>query len=292
MKGKSPKRNIQYFLSNFTRKHRLSLRKERNDSEIWYMHISPLEFIAGTLALLLIVFIVILTLVAYTPIMNLIPGYSGNRMREDMVRNIARIDSMERRLNEYQSYYSNVALILEGKTPVTRNVNQVGDSITAAVPETVPPSSLDSALRAQLEGPGVYNLANAAQAGDLSRRAGIIPPVRGVAATHFNPKEGRFGVGIATAGNQHVVAIDDGTVISSLWSPEEGRVIQIQHTSDLVSIYRRCAQAFKSTGERVRAGEVVGNTGDGVSGEGGKGLFEFELWLEGVPVDPETYIVF
>lgn len=277
-KKSSPKRNIQYFLSNFNRKHRLSLRKERNDSEIWYMHISPLEFLGGTLAVLLILFIIILTLVAYTPILNLIPGYSGNRIREDMVRNIAKVDSIERRLNEFQEYYSNVAQIMDGRTPVTRNVTQAGDSIKAATPETIPPSSADSALRRQLEGPGSYNLEDAARAGGLSGRTGMIPPVRGVAATHFNPKEGRYGVGVATAGDQQVVAIDDGTVMFTSWAPEQGHIIQIQHSSNLVSIYRRCAQVFKTTGERVRAGEVIGSTGDGISGEGGKGLFEFELW--------------
>lgn len=286
-----PKRNIQYLLSNFNRKHRLSLRKERNDSEIWYMHISPLEFLGGALALLLILFIIILTLVAYTPILNFIPGYSGNRVREDMVRNIARIDSMERKLGEFQAYYSNVSLILDGKTPVTRNVGQGADT-TGSAPGLIPPSAADSALRRQLELPGVYNLQNAAASGDLSQRTGIIPPVRGVAATHFNPKEGRFGTGIATAANQQVVAIDDGTVISAMWVPGQGHILQVQHNGNLVSVYRRCAQTFRTTGERVRAGEVIGNTGDGISGEEGKGLFEFELWLNGSPVDPETYIVF
>lgn len=288
-----PKRNIQYFLSNINRKHRLSLRKERNDSEIWYMHISPLEIIGGLLALALILFIIIITLVVYTPILNLVPGYSGEKARREVVENIIKVDSIEQKLNEFQTYYSNVALILEGKTPVTRNVKQVGDSLAKVTPEAVPPNAADSALRRQMEGPGAYNLEASAAAGSaISRDGSIVPPVRGVPASHFNPKEGRFGVGIATAANQQILAIEDGTVLLSLWTPEDGHTLQVQHGRGLISTYRHMAQSFKNKGERVSAGEVIGNTGDGLSGEGGKGLTEFELWLNGVPVDPETYIIF
>ncbi len=283
------KGHFAYLVKNLSRKHRLSLRTEHEDEEVWYMHLSPLNAFAGFLALVLLLFIVILTTVAYTPILDLIPGYPGNKSREMLIRNIMRLDSIERQVASMQVYADNMALILDGKTPVVRSVTGTeGDSIRQAG-AAVARSRADSILRAQLEGAGVYSLAAARQ--DKGRLS-LMAPVKGVVATHFNPREGRFGVGVATASNQQVMAVREGTVTLSMWSPDDGHVIQIQHADNVISTYRHCATILPQTGARVRTGEVVGTTGDGVSGEAGKGFFEFELWVRGTPVDPETHIVF
>jgi murein DD-endopeptidase MepM/ murein hydrolase activator NlpD len=277
-------RNIVYFFRNFSRKHRLSLRKQHDGTEVWYMHTSPLEFLGGAVATVLILFILVLLLVASTPVLNLIPGYHGNESREMTIESIMKVDSIERRLNEIQLYTSDVSRIIEGKTPVTI-VQPAADSV-AGRNETVLPNAADSALRAQMEGSGAYGLdqqSPAARPGmDLSS------PVKGVVATHFDPKEGRYGTGISTAAREQVMAVEDGTITLSMWSPEGGYTIQIQHFDNLISIYKNCSRAVQTVGARVRGGEVIGYTSE----EDGKGLFEVELWRDGTPVDPESFILF
>lgn len=285
-------RNIVYFLRNFTRKHRLSLRKQHDGVEVWYMHTSPAEFIGGAVAVILILFVIILTLAAYTPILDLIPGYRGNQSREIMIENIMRVDSIERRLNELQLYTNDVSRILEGKSPVAPSQTAEADSIAPRL-DLVAPNEADSILRSQMEGSGIYSLSHASF-GRGTVRSGIdlTSPVRGVVATHFNPKENRYGIGIATAVDQQVLAVGEGTITLSTWSPGSGYTIQIQHPNNLISIYKNCARAIQTVGTRVRSGEVIGYTGEGISGEAGKGLFEVELWQNGTPVDPESYILF
>ncbi len=284
-----PERNFVYFLRNLREKHRLSMLSEHDQNEVWYMHISPLNLLAGFLALVLLLFIIILTTVAYTPILDLIPGYPGNKSREMLVENIMRLDSMERQLSSMQTYADNVALIMEGKTPVVRSVTgSVLDTVKTANP-MVARNAADSVLRAQIEGQGPYRLSHQ---GATRTPLTFIAPAKGVVTTHFSPRDGRFGVGLATSANQQVLAVREGTVSLSVWSPDEGYIIQIQHTGNVLSIYKHCASTLQPVGMRVREGEVIGNTGDGVSGQGGKGFFEFELWIDGAPVDPESYIVF
>lgn len=286
-------RNFIYFIRNLREKHRLSLRNQHNDSEVWYMHISPLNVVSGFLALVLVLFIIILTTVAYTPILDLIPGYPGNRSRELLTENIMRLDSMERELINLQIYSENVALIMEGKTPIMRNVQQSGDSMRSAKPEVVNPTADDSVLRAQIEGDGIYRLNDPVSVRkNIRSNMELITPVKGVINTHFNPKRNQYGVGVATAGNQQVMSVETGTVVLNSWSPEDGYIIQIQHPNNLISVYKHNAQVLKPTGSRVKSGEVIGYTGEGLSGEGGKEMFEFELWHNGSPVDPEGYIVF
>ena len=274
---------------NFTRKYRFSLRDQHTDKEVWYMHMSRLNVVTGFLALALILFIAILTTVAYTSVLDLIPGYPGNRSRIMLIENIIRLDSMEREIASLQTYSSNIALILEGKTPVTHEQGRTDSLLSGSI--SVLPSYEDSLLRAQIERGGMYGLVSTS----TSRRDSsfdLVPPVRGVVSTRFDPRQANYGVGIATASNQEIVATEAGTVIMSMWTPEYGYIIEVQHPNNLISIYKHSAQSLKTIGERVRAGEVIGSTGEGISGDVGKGLFVFELWHNGVPVDPQNYIVF
>ena len=70
------RQNIAYFIRHLREKHRLSVRNQHTEREIWYMHISPLNLLAGLLALILILFILIASTVAYTPVLDLLPGSS------------------------------------------------------------------------------------------------------------------------------------------------------------------------------------------------------------------------
>lgn len=281
------------FFKRISRKHRLSLRSEHKDSELWYMHIRPIELWGGLLALVLVVFLVMVILVSYTPILEYVPGYKGNRQRDMLMQNIARIDSLERVLNDIEVYTSDISTIMDGKTPVTRDASQIGDSVQLQAAVAVVPNAADSALRSQLEGDGIYSLAST-QSPARGERGGLqlVAPVKGIISAHFDPNQNSYGIGIATPDNQPVMAVAGGTVILSVWTPDEGSVIQIQHSDNLISVYKRCSQAQHAVGARVRAGEVIGYTGEGASGEGTKGLFLFELWHNGTAINPEGYIVF
>ena len=122
------KKSIAYFIRNLREKHRISIRNLHTDREVWYMYISPLNLLAGFIALVLVLFIIITTTVAYTPILDLIPGYPGNKSRTLLIENIVRLDSLEQEIRNMQIYSENISLIMAGKNPVTRNNVTVADS--------------------------------------------------------------------------------------------------------------------------------------------------------------------
>lgn len=288
------RKNFAYLIRHLREKHRLSVRNRHTDSEVWYMYISPLNLLAGLLAFVLILFIIVTTTVAYTPILDLVPGYPGSRSRTMLVENIMRLDSLEMELRNMQVYSENIALIMAGKNPVTRNDLRDPDSSSFRNGTTIAAIAEDSALRSQMErSGGTYSLDDPdAVRKNLRSTMELHSPVKGVIAEKFDPADGRYGISLATTDDQQVMAVMDGTVVSSGWTPEEGFVVYIQHGDNMISVYRHNARLLKKAGERVSGGEIIGYAGNGGTTEGPKKLFGFELWHNGSPVDPERYIVF
>jgi murein DD-endopeptidase MepM/ murein hydrolase activator NlpD len=248
------------------------------------MYISPANLLVGCVGFVLVMLVAVALLVAYTPVMDTIPGYPGGRSRETLLRGIMRLDSLERQMGYMTVYSNNIEMIMEGKTPVIRDVTRVGDSVRVQEKSTVPANAADSVLRARMEGSGPLSLAASAASQRSSEGAVplMVPPVKGEVSVGFDPVKGSYGVEIATADQSPVVAAMDGTVILNVLVPGEGRIVQLQHTGNLVSAYRRLSEASPSVGSRLKAGEIVGTAGP----------LAFELWYDGRPVDPLNYIIF
>ncbi len=255
------------------------------------MHLSPASIFAGLIAFLLMFFIITLSLVAYTPVLGLLPGYrtEADRSRENLVQNIIRLDSMERVMNDMMTYNENIALIMDGKTPVVREVATSDSTRTNKM--LIVPSHEDSLLRAQMQGKGIYGLTTQSGTTRQVREAmELVTPVEGIITEHFDLKSANFGVKVGAKAADRITAIDNGTVIQSAWAPEIGYTVVLQHPAGLISVYRGMSQVQVAKGQTIRSGELVGYNSEAIGGE--TRPFEFELWNNGKPVDPEGYIVF
>ncbi|MBQ0080809.1 MAG: M23 family metallopeptidase [Alistipes sp.] len=274
----------------FWRKVRISVLDADTSTERWHTYISPAGIFGIILTCFFFVFLVVLFLVAYTPILDIFPGYRTDaiRSKDAMVRNLIRIDSLEKKMNEMLAYNENVILVVEGKTPVSRT--QLIDSISSEKP-LVPPSEMDSILRSQMEGPGAYSIMNDAQHTTLAGgRFTAVAPISGIISEHFNMQLSITWISIAAPQETDVSAIADGTVIASDWIPDKGRCITVQHKNGIVSVYRHMGESIVKKGQNVHQNDIIGYTPKSSSGQ--NGLFEFEIWDNGRPVDPESYIVF
>ncbi len=285
-------KNIRAWQRSFFRKRRFNMLNATDNSEEWHMHLSPASIFAAFVSFALLLFILILTLVAYSPVLEFLPGYrtEADRSRESLVQNIIRLDSMERMMNDMLTYNQNIALIMEGKTPVAR-VLANSDS-TRATKVLVMPSPEDSVLRAQMEGDGEYAVTGRSSGSRRSVREAIelATPVEGIITDRFDIRNGNFGIRIAAAASDRIAAVDNGTVVLSLWTPETGYMVELQHAGNLLSVYKGLSQSLVTKGQTIRAGELIGYNAEAEQGE--VRLFEFELWNNGKPVDPEGYIVF
>lgn len=276
------------------RKRRLSMHNALDGEEEWHVLLSPMSLFSGFVALCCIIFLILLAVVAYTPVLDLLPGYrsDASKSRERLVENIMRLDSIERKLQYMMLYNENIALVMDGKTPAVRTVNN-SDTLRHDRTSMVEASAVDSALRRQMEGAGIYSLS--ASANEARRNYEPIEmacPLSGIVTERFDLNNGNYGIRIAAAPDTQVTAAKGGTVVLSQWSPEEGYVLGIQHSGGFLSLYKNISQPIVERGQKVRDGEVVAYSLRQNEEQSAVALFEFELWLNGKPVDPEGYIVF
>lgn len=282
--------NLRYILKNFNRRHRISITDD-NSREVWYSFTKPLRVVLYSLLTVVIIFAASLLVAAYTKVLDIVPGYDGITSRERMIENIIRLDSLERELNYMRVYTDNVAQIMEGKGPVVRALTATEEERISTEKEVVPPSSLDSLLRSQLEGDGRYGLNTKPERSGLSNEELMRPVAATAIVEKFSPASGRYGVRLSVEGIQQVCAVQSGTVILSIFEPE-GYTIQIQHSSNFISTYRGLGQAHKSVGERVEGGQAIGATWNDTTESGGATEIELSFWFDGKAVNPENYINF
>ena len=83
----------------------------------------------------------------------------------------------------------------------------------------------------------------------------------------------------------------DGTVIFTGWTLETGYIISIQHSNNIISVYKHNSTLLKKTGDYVKAGDpiaIVGNTGELTTGP----HLHFELWHNGTAANPKEFMSF
>lgn len=259
-----------------------------NDEERWGAELSPLKITAICVAIVTIIFVVLLLLVAYTPLLDVMPGYRTNagRSREMLIKSIVRIDSLERKVNDLINYNENRILVVRGKTPALQSVQN--DTLNRAK-DFVAPSHEDSLFRQKMETNENYRL-NASIQGQMAQDSfGAVAPMSGIISEKFNSKD-LLGVRISGAKETQVSAIADGVVLLNEWSPEKGHCVVVQHNNNFVSIYRGLLSVLVSKGVQVKGAQAIGVAGG--DKEGANSILEFELWRDGKVVNPELYIIF
>lgn len=274
-------------------KYRLSVYNDTTFEEIWRIKLT--QYNAFLLITGLVVFIVGATasLLAFTNLREIIPGYPDVTMRRNILMSAIRLDSLEHELELRDKYFANLNAIISGNEP--EGVFTAQDTSGSYRDITFRKTPEDSALRAQVEDEEKYNLSlGSVSTENINSFASLhfFPPVKGLISGKYDPRLRHFGTDIVTKPKSPVAAALDGTVILTGWTMETGFVIQIQHPNNIVSIYKHNANLLKETGDIVRAGEPISIVGD--SGElytSGPHL-HFEIWYKGTPLDPEKHILF
>ena len=277
------------FWKNFKFKYKLTITNEDTLEEIVGIHVSKLNGVSVLLSAVTVIFLITAVIIAFTPLKNYLPGYMNKEVREQVVTNALRADSLQWLMERQRMYIMNIQDIVSGSVKAD-SVHSIDSLTIVRSEELMERTQAEDEFRKLYEESERYNLTSLDNAQAITGLM-FVRPTRGMLTSMFDANKKHFGVDVAASPNESVLATLDGTVVLATYTADTGYLIQVQHAQNLVSVYKHCGSLLKHVGDVVKAGEaiaLVGNTGEKTTGP----HLHFEIWNRGRALDPTKYIVF
>ena len=270
------------FWQKMRRQYRLAILDDRTLREIFHMRLSGLGTFSTLMVMFLLLIVLLSALIVFTPIRNILPGYSES-IRQQLIIENARVDSLQNSLTLQRQYLDVIKQITAGNIQSDSIIRL--DSLQMIENVALPNmnNAETDAFMAQYEEQErdrlmLFDVSSSRTVQQLCR------PACGVVTRSVNFGIKQYGVALRVAKNENVLAVLRGTVVLLQPNLNNTHTVVIQHDR-YVSIYRNVETVLKTQGMVVEEGESIGLMA------GDKEL-EFELWESGKPVNPEKVIVF
>lgn len=274
---------------NKVKKLRLALMDDETHDVLWVLRSPKALFVFEIVVTIVVLCAIIFSLIAFTPIRTLIPGYPDANSRKATIQTALKVDSLQSVVSRWELYSGNLLRIVEGQEPLRI------DSLVslASKPEYTDEELLnmrrqDSLLREMVIQEEQFQQSR--QSKKLSIESmHFFTPLKGAVSHGYEVLTHPY-LEITAPANSVVMAVLEGTVISTLWTDAEGYEIFIQHADDLVSVYRHTQKILVRKGDKLASGASIALVGE--SGSLAGDHLQFELWYKGEAIDPTKYIKF
>lgn len=277
--------------------YRLVVMNDETFAEVGSYRLTLLNVYVFASTLLVLLALLIVLAIAFTPLKRYIPGYAkGGDSRHRIEQLDSEVKKLEKELAAQRLYADNFRKILVGDVETAEDVPKADPDIKDSLSE-VPLSEEEKRLREELEREQLGNAAQRSRTsnftpGDIPlEQMYFTPPVTGEISADYDQDIKHYGVDILAPKNTAIKAAMDGYIFFSDWTLETGNTIGIQHYNNTITFYKHNSALLKKAGSYVKAGEavaIIGNTGTLSDGP----HLHFELWHKGIPVDPKEYIGF
>lgn len=248
---------------------------------------------ASTFIVMLLTFV----LVAFTPIREVIPGYTSTELRERQTELVGRLDALQNKIAQQDSFIKSIQRMTNieaNDSAMMQQIRQILASGDGNVPAP-PPAAQTPAPTPQAETQPTPQPAAAPAVMVDERHTSdhilFIRPIDGRVTRGYDATIAHYAIDVAAAEGAPVRSVAPGTVIFADYTLNTGFVIAVRHTGGYISFYKHNRSLLRSVGARVGAGEalaIVGNSGEQTTGP----HLHFELWHDGMPVDPLRYLAF
>ena len=275
------------YWSKLIHKYRFVIMNDSSFEEKLSIKLSRLTVIGFVGAIFFFCFFSTMLLIAYTPLSEYIPGKASIEVQKKLIELNIKSDSLKGILLNRSIYLENINNIINGEELVSPE-NSKERTITQN-PISFEKSKEDSLFRIKVETEDRSSIYK--KASKNNNNLMFFTPLSGLISDGYNNKTKHFGIDLVAKEKSRISSVLEGTVIISHWSYETGYVIGIQHKNDYLSFYKHNSVLLKSVGDYVSAGDhiaIIGNSGELSSGP----HLHFELWHDGIPVNPENYISF
>lgn len=278
------KKEKQKLITRLKYKYRLVIMAETTFEEKLSISLTPMNVFILFSSTLVVFAAIVISLIVFTPIREYIPGYSDRNTSRNIEKLLNKTEKLEKELQLKDRYINTLQDIFNGRTISPDSLRNLSDSAMGTIDKLINEKLKVLEKREELDKQDKKSNTN------LSFYM-FMPPVKGFVTNEFSNNYEHYAVDVTAKDDEAVKATLDGTVIFASWTPETGHVIGLQHSNNLVSIYKHNSVILKKTGTFVNAGEpiaIVGNSGELTSGP----HLHFELWHNGNAINPQDFMVF
>ena len=275
---------------NLTNSFRLVIMTTDSFEERFSTKVSIFKIAVFISSFLFVAFLLSFLLFSYSPLNEYVPEKTNTRLQEQLISLSLKTDSLNSLIVSREVYLKNLTGIITGAPLKNNEKIKAGENNKSQThPVILKKSKEDSLLRVYVESEensSIYTNKNM-----KNNFLTFFTPISGLIIDSFCLKTKHFGVDLVAKEGAKISSVLDGTVISSQWTAETGHVLMVQHENNYISIYKHNSVLLKDVGDFVLAGDyiaVVGNSGELSSGP----HLHFELWNNGLPLNPTNYINF
>lgn len=219
-------------------------------------------------------------IIAFTPIKSyIIPGYESASDHAQLVETNKRLFELQQEVNGRIEYSLKIDTALRDFGFNVDSINQMSLEKVAMQnekSELLPDKFINFSISEESQSLAYFH---------------FFKPITGIVSKEFKMDEGHYGIDVVAEEDAGVKSTLNGKVVFAAWTAETGHVVAIQHSNELISIYKHNSVLLKKEGDIVKAGEViaiVGNSGKFTTGP----HLHFELWFKGSPLNPTEVINF
>lgn len=253
--------------------YRMVVLERETLNEVRSFNLSMLNIYIMICSAFLLTAAIIASLIIFTPVKRWIPGYGNVDNSIEFLNLKNEVQDLEGIIETQNVYIDGLKeMVSGGEIPKDFTSKQTNISNDA--------SSLASA-NVKTEGKTSKKLENIY----------LSPPLKGTISSGYLSVADHLGVDIVASADSPISSILDGIVVSSDWNIETGHSITLQHSDNIISVYKHNERLLKKTGDKVKQGEsiaIIGNTGKLTSGP----HLHFELWFNSNSVNPSDFINF
>ena len=265
------------------RRFRLSFINENTFNEIWTIKLSQRKVIALVTLIIVALGSMIATLIVFTPLKTLLPGYLKQSQRQEYIVNSMRVDSMITQLRVIDAYADNFKKILldsidvKPATALTENTSAMLDSMT-------PQSESEREFIKQYDASNRYNVSMLSSIG--AEGLSLHNPVS--TATVATQQHSGNGLALIAPNKAPVLAMHEGTVVDAYHTLGQSNTVVIQHPDGLLSKYSGMASVFVEKGTKVTSGTTIGIMSS--TQKQPSTLLTIEIWNKGTQLNPQDYL--
>ncbi len=244
----------------------------------------PLSIFVVLVISVLILISLSISLIAFTSLREYIPGYGSSKQNQKIMQLYARTDSLEQIIANIGTYEKSIKMIMLGieeeaeMDSVIQEDSQKEnadfsmtyyDSILLQIDNINLPVQKDPQLQLLKSSKEIF--------------PHLYTPIQGIVEQRFSEKYPVFSL-LCKQGTP-AYASATGTVVYVGYDDQYGTTLIISHPNNVMAVYQQVGTSLVKTGDIVKQKQIVSITDF-------DGIVYFGLWIDGVAVNPENYILF